>query len=98
MKIVWSLFAVQDLVSIRAYIAEYHPKAAENVAHRILHSVSLLADHPLLGMPTHRTGVRKLIVKNSPYSIPYRIADGEIEILEVFDGRQNAPRTDLNSV
>jgi toxin ParE1/3/4 len=95
MKILWSRIAIEDLTAIRSYISEHSPKAAEGVARRILQAVSFLADHPQLGVPTHRTDVRKLIVKQSPYIIPYRIVDGEIEILEVFDGRQLAPRTDM---
>lgn len=96
MNIVWSPYAIDDLIAIRDYIAQHNPTAAEGVAKRILHSISYLAEHSQLGVATHRTDVRKLIVKNSPYVIPYRIVGDDIEILEVFDGRQNAPRTDLN--
>ena len=95
MKIVWTLYAIQDLSAIRTYIAEHSPKAAEGVARRILHAARLLAEHPNLGVRTHRTDVRKLMVKQSPYILPYRIVDREIQILEVFDGRQQAPRTDI---
>jgi toxin ParE1/3/4 len=95
MKIVWSPFAIEDLIAIRAYIAQHNPDAAASVAQRILHAVGFLADHPQMGAPTHRTDVRKLIVPQTPYVIPYRVRDGAIEILEVFDGRQLAPRTDL---
>lgn len=97
MKVVWSPFAIADLVAIRSYIAEHNPTAAEGVARCILHAISYLAEHPQLGVQTHRTDVRKLIVKNSPYIIPYRIVEGEIEILEIFDGRQKEPRTDLGT-
>ena len=96
MKINWSSFAIQDLAAIRTYIAEFNPLAAENVAARILYAVNFLSDHPHMGVETHRTDVRKLIVGQSPYVIPYRIERGEIEILEVFDARQKAPRTDLS--
>jgi toxin ParE1/3/4 len=97
MKVVWSPYAIDDLVAIRSYIAKHNPLAANDIARRILHAVSLLAEHPQLGIQTHRTDVRRLIVKNSPYIIPYRVMDGELEILEVFDGRQSAPRTDLET-
>ena len=97
MKVIWSPYAIDDLIAIRSYIAEHNPKAADSVARRILHSISFLTEYPQIGVQTHRTDVRKLIVKQSPYIIPYRIQDGEIEILEVFDGRQCAPRTDLGN-
>lgn len=97
MKRVWSLLSIADLVAIRAYFAEHSSQAAASAANRILGPVNHLANYPSLGMPTHRMDVRKLMVKNSPYIIPYRIVDGEIEILEVFDSRQYAPRTDLDN-
>lgn len=97
MKRVWSLLSIADLVAIRAYIAEHSSQAAASVANGILGSVNHLANYPNLGMPAHRMDVRKLMVKNSPHIIPYRIVDGEIEILEVFDSRQYAPRTDLDN-
>lgn len=97
MKVIWSRLAIADLVAIRAYIAEHNPAAANGVARRILHAVELLQQQPHLGLPTHRTDVRRLIVAGTVYSLPYRVEEGDIEILEVFDGRQRAPRTDLES-
>jgi toxin ParE1/3/4 len=97
MKINWSPFAIQDLEAIRTYIAEFNPSAANAVAGRILYAVNFLAEHPQMGVQTHRTDVRKLIVSQTPYITPYRITGGEIEILEVFDSRQKAPRTEISS-
>ena len=95
MKVIWSRLAIADLVAIRAYLGEHNPEAANGVARRILHAVELLQQQPRLGLPTHRTDVRRLIVPGTVYSLPYRVEEGTIEILEVFDGRQRAPRTDL---
>ena len=95
MIINWSPYAIEDLAAIRAYIAEFNPRAAESVAARIVYAVNYLSSHPQMGVTTHRTDVRKLVVSQTPYTIPYRIMEGEIEILEVFDGRQKTPRTDF---
>lgn len=95
MKILWSPFAVDDLAAIHAFIAEQNPRAAKAVAQRILEAVDLLSGQPHLGALTHRVDVRKLVVAQSPCVIPYRVVGDEIEILEVFDGRQRAPRTDI---
>ncbi len=97
MKVIWARLALADLVAIRAYIAEHNAAAANGIARRILHAVELLQQQPHLGLPTHRTDVRRLIVAGTVYSLPYRVEDGVIEILEVFDGRQRAPRTDLGN-
>ena len=96
MKIVWSVLARDDLVAIRRYIAQHHPAAARQAAERILHSVELLRERPQLGLSTHRGDIRRLIVGNSVYSIIYRLRDDALEILEIFDGRQDAPRIDLD--
>lgn len=96
MKVLWSPFAIDDLVAIREYIGQFNPTAANSVADQIIRSIEHLRNHPDLGAPTHRTDVRKLIIPNTPYIIPYRIKDGDLEILEVFDARQRAPRTDLS--
>ena len=39
MNIVWSPEAIQDLISLRAYITEESPAAAQRVVLRILHDV-----------------------------------------------------------
>ena len=95
MRIVWTELAVQDLLVIRRYIADRNPAAARSVAARILHAVELLPLQPHLGIPTHRTDVRRLVVAGTVYSIPYRVNGETIEILEVFDGRRRAPRSDF---
>ena len=97
MKINWSPFAIEDLTAIRTYISEFNTEAANNIAAKIVYAVNFLGGHPNMGVQTHRTDVRKLIVAQTPYIIPYRIFDGEIEILEVFDARQRAPRTDTGT-
>ncbi|MDR7146209.1 type II toxin-antitoxin system RelE/ParE family toxin [Rhizobium sp. BE258] len=95
MKLLWAALARADLLAIRHFIAEHHPGAAKAVADKILRSANLLREQPELGLATHRNDVRRLLVAGSVYSIIYRISDQDIEIIEVFDGRRHAPRTDL---
>ena len=51
MRIRWEEDAISDLIDLRNYIAEDNPSAAQKVARRILDSVNLLDDQPLLGGP-----------------------------------------------
>jgi len=95
MRLRWAALARDDLLAIRRYIAEHHPGAAKATAAKILYSASLLREQPELGLATHRSDVRRLIVAGSVYSIIYRVNGGDIEIIEIFDGRRHAPRTDL---
>ena len=50
MKIVWSPEAIEDLISLRAYIAEDDPAAAQRVVLRIVQNIEqLLPDNPHIG-------------------------------------------------
>ena len=52
MNILWSPEAIEDLNSIRAYIARDSPSAARAVALHITHSIEqLLPDNPQMGRP-----------------------------------------------
>ncbi|MBB3964776.1 type II toxin-antitoxin system RelE/ParE family toxin [Rhizobium metallidurans] len=96
MSVVWSSLARDDLIAIQRYIAQFNPAAARAVSARLINAAKLLGERPHLGLRTHREEARRLIVSNSVYSLIYLIRDGDIEIVEVFDGRRRAPRTDLS--
>ncbi|THV21522.1 type II toxin-antitoxin system RelE/ParE family toxin [Peteryoungia ipomoeae] len=93
MRLIWATTARDDLVHIRRYIARFHSAAAGRVAARILASVELLPLQPELGTRTRLANIRRLIVPGTPYIVYYRLHTDVIEILEVFDGRREAPRS-----
>lgn len=84
MKIKWLEDATHDLQSLRRYIAEDNPSAANRVAKTILKTVNLLSDQPGMGRPGRVHNTRELIISNTPYIIPYRVKDNVIEILRVY--------------
>ena len=90
MKLTWATTARDDLIHIRRYIARFHPVAAGRVAARILEVAELLPRQ--LGTRTHLADIRRLVVHATPYILYYRLGAECIEILEVFDGRREAPR------
>ena len=50
MTLIWSPKSIEDLIALRAQIAEHDPAAAKRVALHILRCVEeLLAEHPKLG-------------------------------------------------
>jgi toxin ParE1/3/4 len=50
MNIIWPLEAIEDLVSLRAYISEEDPAAARRVVVRTIRSIEqLLPDNPQIG-------------------------------------------------
>jgi plasmid stabilization system protein ParE len=70
MKIVWSPEAVEDLVSLRAYIAEDSPATAQRTVRLIIGSIEqLLPDNPLIGRAGHRAPAN-LSFRGHPASCP----------------------------
>ena len=92
MKILWSLKAIQDLDSLRAYIAEESPAGAQRVVLRILHDVEdLLPNHPQMGRPGRVPGTRELVIPRKPYIVPYRVQRETIQILRVYHSARRWP-------
>ncbi|MBI4275507.1 MAG: type II toxin-antitoxin system RelE/ParE family toxin [Rhizobiales bacterium] len=85
--ILWSPEAIDELASLRAYIAEDNPAVARRVALRIIHSIEqLLAGQPRMGRAGRVSGTRELMVPEMPYVIPYRIRNNRLQVLRVYHG------------
>jgi toxin ParE1/3/4 len=92
MNIVWSPEAIQDLISLRAYIAEESPAGARRIVLRILHDIEhLLPDNPNMGRPGRVPGTRELVIPRTPYIVPYRMQGASIQILRVYHGARRWP-------
>jgi toxin ParE1/3/4 len=92
MKIIWSPEAIQDLISLRAYIAEESPAGARRIVLRILHTVErLLPDTPHMGRPGRVSGTRELVIAQTPYIVPYRVQREVIQILRVYHSARRWP-------
>jgi toxin ParE1/3/4 len=71
---IWSPEAIDDLASLRAFIAEDNPAAAQHVVLHILHNVdALLSKHPEMGHPGRVPGTRELVIPKTPFIVPYRV-------------------------
>ncbi len=92
MRISWLDQAVEDLKSLRSYIARDNPSAAADVAQRIRDAVKLLRDYPAAGRSGRVPNTRELVVASTPYIIPYRVKGEDVEILRVLHGAQEWPR------
>jgi toxin ParE1/3/4 len=92
MNIIWSPEAIQDLISLRTYIAEESPAGARRIVARILHDVEhLLPDNPQMGRPGRVPGTRELVIPQTPYIVPYRVQRSTLQILRVFHGARRWP-------
>ena len=84
MRVRWLRAALRKLDEEAAHIAAEDPAAAQRIVERILLAVSALPEHPQIGRPGRLPGTRELVVSRTPYLIPYRVKDGEIQLLRVF--------------
>ena len=91
MKVVWSRRAVRHLEYLLEYIEKDSEQNAALVAERILNAVALLETQAGMGRPGRVLGTRELIVLDTPYIIPYRLARGRLELIAIFHGRQRWP-------
>jgi toxin ParE1/3/4 len=91
MNILWSPEAIEDLTSIRAYIAEDNP-AARGVVLHIIHNIEqLLPNNPQMGRPGRVPGTRELVIPKTPFVVPYRLQRNVIQILRVYHGARHWP-------
>jgi toxin ParE1/3/4 len=91
-NILWSPEAIQDLIALRAYIAEESPVGARRVVSRILQDVErLLPANPHVGRPGRVPGTRELVIPRTPYIVPYRVQGDAVQILRVYHGARRWP-------
>lgn len=91
MKIGWTEEALNDLSSIRDFIAEDSESRASLTIQRILDAVERLALHPNLGRSGRVAGTRELIVPRTQFLLIYKVREGGIRVLTVLHGRQEWP-------
>ncbi len=92
MNILWSPEAVEDLTSLRSYIAEDDPAAARKLVLHIMHSIQqLLPDNPQMGRPGRVPDTRELVISKTPFIVPYPRQRNVIQILRVYHGARRWP-------
>lgn len=90
MKLIWTDPCIEDLRSIRDYIARDSEYYAAEIVGQLIHSAERLLQFPRLGrvVPEVRDeNIRELIYRD--YRIVYRITGGQIEILTIVHGSRN---------
>jgi toxin ParE1/3/4 len=92
MEITWRRAALNDLETIREFIAQDNPEAAARVHAAIRAAVDPLADYPILGRTGRVDGTRELIIAGLPYIVAYRVVDNQIRILSVIHTSRQWPR------
>lgn len=97
-RVEWTTRAVDDLREIRDYIAASSPVDAERWIQRLMDAAERAAGAPLAGRRVPelaRDDIREVIVR--AYRIVYRVCDGRIEVLTVFEGHRRLPIRKIES-
>jgi len=85
-RVRYSRRALVRLEDIFAYIARNNPNAAAAVVRRVeALALFLLGEHPAIGRPTDKEGVRVMSVRPYPYILFYKVLAerDEVRILRV---------------
>jgi toxin ParE1/3/4 len=89
---VWSPEAIEDIASLRAFIEQDDPAAAQRVALHIVRNVeTLLSQHAEMGRPGRVPGTRELVIPRTPFVVPYRLVGNTIQVLRVYHGARRWP-------
>lgn len=94
MKVRWTTPALRDLEAIGDYIERDNTAAvAARIVTAILDQADNLAAFPHIGRVGRVPDTRELIVVDTPFIVPYRVRDAEVEILALFHGARQWPET-----
>lgn len=91
MRLFWAPGAIEDLRHLRAYIAQDNPRAAADIAAKVLAAVQRLTEFPASGRPGRLRNTRELAVPGTPLVIPYRVTGRGVEIIAVLHGARRWP-------
>jgi len=91
LRIRWLRQALLDLDHIEAYIAGDSPLGAANVVLQIIEAVSLPGTQQGMGRVGRVPGTRELVVPGLPFIVPYRVKDGEVQVLLVYHTARKWP-------
>ncbi len=92
MKVVWFNMAVRDLESLKDYITQDNPRAAQKIVLSIKAKVLLLSEQPGIGRPGRISNTKELVIDHTPYILPYRVRDNRVEILRVLHASRRWPQ------
>lgn len=92
MKIRFLVSAMEDMRSIKAFIAKDNPKAAVGMIRKIKTAVKHLEEFPNSGRIIPETAnphLREVIVSN--YRVMYQVSDLRINVFAVYEGHRIPP-------
>lgn len=94
LRLAFTRQAQLDLDELIVHIGKENPRAAVEVARRILERIELLGEQPEMGRKGRRSGTRELVVEGTRHIVAYRVevADGRIVVLRILHGARRWPQ------
>ena len=92
MKIKWLQTALDDLDQVEIYINKDNPTAAIDTVLQIIESVGLLSDQPSMGRNGRILGTKELIIPDTPFIVPYRVIENNVQILRIYHSLRKWPK------
>jgi len=89
MNLIWSEQARQEWARHYRFYFERNPEAARRLRQLVMDGAKRLRDHPKLGRPGRVEGSRELVISGTPFLLVYDENPVRVEILHVYDGRQD---------
>lgn len=86
-EVVWTETALRGLRQIRAYLAQFNPRAAAEVAATLVAAGNSLSEFPQRGRPVAGTDMRELVTHYA-YILRYRVAGDVVVVLRVRHAAQ----------
>jgi plasmid stabilization system protein ParE len=90
-KLSYTPEAIQDLVRLRAFIAEHNPQVAKRLSDQLRSSIQKLTQFPNMGVAVKLAPNPKLLRDfiRGDYVVRYLVLEDKVIILRVWQGREN---------
>lgn len=93
MKIKWVRLALKDIQSIADFISIDSTAVSKKIIQLIYSRVQILANQPYIGRSGRVNDTRELVIDGTPFIVPYRIKNNEVEILRIMHASRKWPET-----
>ena len=91
MRVRWTTPALRDIEKIGDDIALDNPVASLRVVTRIFDQCDQLGTYPHMGRAGRVPDTRELVVSDTPFVVPFRVREDEIQVLAVLHGARRWP-------
>lgn len=89
MRVVWAERARQAWAAQYRFYFARNPDVARRFRAAVMAGARRLGDHSGLGRPGRVVGSRELVIAGTPFLIVYDANPARVEILHIYDGRQD---------